>query len=104
MILIAYFFASAVVDVVLAFKIRPEEGWGWTLFSGIVTLLLAVFLIAEWPVSGLWAVGIYVGVRLLLHGWMLMALGTAGKDALSYLRDQRLAALEIWVFRRRRWF
>lgn len=59
-----------------------------------MTLLLAVFLIAEWPVSGLWAVGIYVGVRLLLHGWMLMALGTAGKDALSYLRDQRLAALE----------
>lgn len=94
MILIAYFIASAIVDVVLAFKIRPEEGWGWTLFSGIVTLLLAIFLIAEWPVSGLWAVGIYVGVRLLLHGWMLMALGTAGKDALSYLRDQRLAALE----------
>ena len=96
-ILAVYFIASGTVDIVLAFKLRPEDGWGWALFSGIVTLLLAALIIWQWPASGIWAVGIYVGVRLLLHGWMLMALGTAGRDALTYLRDQRLASLEQHV-------
>lgn len=96
-ILAVYFIASGIVDIVLAFKLRPEDGWGWALFSGIVTLLLAALIIWQWPASGIWAVGIYVGVRLLLHGWMLMALGTAGRDALTYLRDQRLASLEQHV-------
>lgn len=96
-ILAVYFIASGIVDIVLAFKLRPEDGWGWALFSGIVTLLLAALIIWQWPVSGVWAVGIYVGVRLLMHGWMLMALGTAGRDALTYLRDQRLEALERHV-------
>ena len=96
-ILAVYFIASGIVDIVLAFKLRPEDGWGWALFSGIVTLLLAAFIIWQWPASGIWAVGIYVGVRLLLHGWMLMALGTAGRDALTYLRDHRLEVLERHV-------
>lgn len=97
MVLAAYFLASGVLDAVLAFRLKPGEGWGWTLFSGIVSIALAAFIIGQWPVSGIWAVGIYVGVRLLMHGWMLMALATAGRDALSYLQDKRVETLERHV-------
>ena len=96
-VLVAYFLASGVLDIVLAFKIRPEEGWGWALFSGIVSIALAALLIWQWPFSGIWAVGVYVGVRLIMHGWMLISLGIVARDALTYIRAQRIDRLERHV-------
>jgi hypothetical protein len=64
------------------------------LFNGIVALTLAILILAQWPVSGIWAVGIVVGVRLMVFGMSLMALGTAGKHAITDLQDTRIAVLE----------
>jgi uncharacterized membrane protein HdeD (DUF308 family) len=97
MVLATYFLASGILDAVLAFKLKPAEGWGWTLFSGIVSIALAAFIIGQWPLSGVWAVGTYVGVGLLMHGWMLMALGSTTRDALSYGQDVRVESLERHV-------
>ena len=93
-VLAAYFVAAGIVDIVLAFKIRPEEGWGWTLSSGIVTISLGAFIVWQWPVSGLWAVGVYVGIRLLMHGWALMALGITGRDVMAGVQEERMEILE----------
>ena len=97
LVLCVYFVAAGIVDIVVALRIRPQEGWGWALFSGVVSVALAALILAGWPVTGTWAVGVYVGIRLLLHGWMLMALGVTGRDSLEYLQDNRLAALERHV-------
>lgn len=96
-VLAAYFVAAGIVDIVLAFKIRPEEGWGWTLSSGIVTIALGAFIVWQWPVSGLWAVGVYVGIRLLMHGWALMALGITGRDVMAGVQEERMEILEARV-------
>jgi uncharacterized membrane protein HdeD (DUF308 family) len=96
-VLAAYFVAAGIVDIVLAFKIRPEEGWGWTLSSGIVTIALGAFIVWQWPVSGLWAVGVYVGIRLLMHGWALMALGITGRDVMAGVQEERMEILESRV-------
>ena len=77
-VLAIYFVAAGVVDIVLAFRLKPEQGWGWTLFSGILSIALGAFIFWQWPVSGIWAVGVYIGIRLLMHGWTLMALGVLG--------------------------
>jgi uncharacterized membrane protein HdeD (DUF308 family) len=96
-LLAAYFVASGIVDVVFALKAKPEEGWGWMLFSGIMALALGVLIMIGWPATGLWAVGLYVGVRILTHGWVLMALGRTGQEALTHLQDTRVEALERHV-------
>jgi len=41
---------------------------GWILFSGIITLLLGILVLAEWPVSGLFMIGLFVGIDLLFLG------------------------------------
>ncbi len=41
---------------------------GWILFSGILTLLLGILILAEWPVSGLFIIGLFVGIDLLFLG------------------------------------
>ncbi len=44
-------------------------GWSWGVFDGVVTLVLGILLWAEWPWSGLWFLGLAVGVSLVLRGW-----------------------------------
>jgi uncharacterized membrane protein HdeD (DUF308 family) len=43
--------------------------WGWAVFDGIVTLGLGILLWTEWPWSGVWFLGLAVGVSLILRGW-----------------------------------
>ena len=47
--------------------------WGWDCFDGIVSVLLGAVIMAQWPLSTVWAVGIVVGVGLLSRGIALMA-------------------------------
>ena len=96
-VLAVFFVAGSVIDIILALKLRPEEGWGWLLFSGIVSIVLGGLIIGQWPVSGTWAVGLYIGIRMLMHGWILMALGRTGQEMLTYLQDARIEMLERHV-------
>ncbi len=93
-ILTAYFLGSGIADIFMSFKVPAGEGKGWMLFSGIVTLLLAGLIIAKWPVSGVWAIGLFVGIRFIVNGMMLMALAITGKQALTHIQDVRIAQLE----------
>jgi uncharacterized membrane protein HdeD (DUF308 family) len=49
--------------------------WGWSLLSGAVTLLLGILIAAEWPVSGLFVIGTFLGIEMLFNGWFWVALG-----------------------------
>jgi len=48
--------------------------WGWQAIDGIITFLLGVLLLAQWPVSGLWVIGLFVGINLVFYGWAWIAL------------------------------
>jgi uncharacterized membrane protein HdeD (DUF308 family) len=68
---------SGVVRGVLAFNMRPEVGWGGVLVSALVTLLLGVIILAHWPFSALYVLGLFLGIDLLLAGagWIAVGLG-----------------------------
>lgn len=51
--------------------------WGWAVFDGAITLGLGILLWAEWPWSGLWFIGLAVGVSLVLRGWSYIMLALA---------------------------
>ena len=88
------FIGMGITNGLLALQNRSEESWGWILFDGSISLLLGVFILAQWPVSGAWALGFLVGVRLLVHGLTLMALGTTGGQLITHLQDARIDNLE----------
>ena len=60
--------AYGITAVVAGFRLRPVEGWGWFLFDGILSILLAVLILAGWPSSSAWAIGTLVGVAVLMGG------------------------------------
>jgi len=53
--------------------------WGWTVFSGLVSVALGVMLALQWPASGTWFIGFAVGVDLILYGWALLMFAAAIK-------------------------
>ena len=80
MVLIAYFLVLGVSEIIGAFQMRPVEGWGFLLFSGIVSVLLSWMIASQWPLSGAWAVGVLVGVQLIFSGITMISLGSAIKQ------------------------
>lgn len=45
---------------------------GWRIVAGVLNLLLAALIIAAWPEIGSWAIGMFVGIELLLGGLTLL--------------------------------
>src|SRR5210317_823477 len=35
--------------------------WGWTVLSGIISIALGVMIWKQWPYSGIWVIGLFVG-------------------------------------------
>lgn len=83
LMLAAYFIAAGIVEIIAAVGARPAQGWGWLLFGGIVSLLLGLLIWRQFPLSGVWAVGVLVGVRLLASGWTLVAIASAAGTVTS---------------------
>jgi uncharacterized membrane protein HdeD (DUF308 family) len=78
-VLAAFLVVEGIFKIVMAMRVRDHGGWGWLLASGIVSLTLGVLIWAQWPVSGLWVIGLLVGVQLLFTGWALIMLALAAR-------------------------
>jgi uncharacterized membrane protein HdeD (DUF308 family) len=52
------------------------EGWGWVFVNGLISTLLGAAIWRQWPLSGLWVIGLFVGIELLLSGvsWLMLGL------------------------------
>lgn len=85
--LAAYFIASGVLQVFGAFGAKPDPGWGWLLFGGVLSVILGIMIWRQFPLSGVWAVGVLVGVQLIMSGWTLIAVGGLAKDAVKAAQD-----------------
>ena len=80
LILFGYFLVDGVHEVILAFQLKPNKGWGLLLINGLVSLLLAVMVYRHWPVSAAWLPGVLVGVNLILTGITMLAIGSISRN------------------------
>lgn len=87
MVLAAYFFIDGFFEIFEAFDLKPLKGWGWMLFGGIVSVLLGFLIWRQWPVSGAWAIGILVGIKLIFAGVAMVAIGGAGRSVAGAAED-----------------
>ena len=60
--------ASGIMRIILAFSMKREQPWIWVLLSSIVTLLLGLLILAHWPVSSVYVLGIFLGIDLVMAG------------------------------------
>src|SRR5262249_50284618 len=89
-ILIAVGLFRSIASIAMRFP-----NWGWSLFSGIVSLVLGGLLLRGWQSASLWFLGLYIGIDLIIHGisWIMFALGvhSLASDLEITERDRRAA-------------
>lgn len=63
--------------------------WGWVVVNGIIAFILGLMLWRQWPVSGLWVIGTFVGIEMIVSGWSTIMLATT-----THTAARRLASPE----------
>ena len=68
---------SGVTRIVLAFGMKGTAPWLWVALSGVITLVLGCMILARWPVSSLYVLGLFLGIDLIMAGasWIGIGLG-----------------------------
>lgn len=75
----ALFLVAGLFQLITLFVVSVSD-WGWHAVNAVITFLLGILIVAQWPVSGLWVIGLFVGIELLLYGitWIAIALSLRG--------------------------
>jgi uncharacterized membrane protein HdeD (DUF308 family) len=79
LLLAAVIFAAGVLEIISYFRLKGEGASGWVLFNGVIALLLGGMIWFHWPSSSVWAIGILVGVNLLMTGMARLMFGMAAR-------------------------
>jgi uncharacterized membrane protein HdeD (DUF308 family) len=69
-----YFLVTGIVGIGFALFSHTQGEW-LSIFDGVVSVALGALLLSGWPVTGLWAIGLFVGIDLILRGSAIAALG-----------------------------
>lgn len=73
-IVMAVFFIVIGVFRVILSPIMRFPRWGWAFFSGVITLLLGILILLQLPESGLYIIGLFVGIDLFIWGWTYLTM------------------------------
>jgi uncharacterized membrane protein HdeD (DUF308 family) len=76
LIIAIFLMIGGIFRIVFALSER-FSGWEWVLLNGFVALLLGLMIYKQWPASGLWVIGLFVGIDLIFNGWawIMLSLG-----------------------------
>ncbi len=81
LLLAIYFLAAGFVKILMALVSWGQYGWGWLLFSGIVSLILGALIWSQWPDNSDWVIGLLVGIDLFLSGLSMVMIAIAARSA-----------------------
>jgi uncharacterized membrane protein HdeD (DUF308 family) len=77
------FLIEGILEIVVFFQFRALPGSGWFFFDAIVTLLLAFVIWHPWPSSSRWAIGILVGINLIVTGVIRLMFSMTARKTLK---------------------
>lgn len=76
--------------MLMALSLRgSEEGWGWLFLAGLTALVLGILILMHWPVSGLWMIGLFIAIELMVDGWSYILVSLSMRSA-NKLKKQTL--------------
>jgi uncharacterized membrane protein HdeD (DUF308 family) len=79
MIAVALILGGA-IRVVIALVERFSH-WGWVLLNGVITFMLGLIIWRQWPLSGLWVIGLFAGIEMIFCGWAWVMFSLALRPA-----------------------
>jgi uncharacterized membrane protein HdeD (DUF308 family) len=76
--------AAGAFRLFIAFS-TPLHHRGWLILNGAISILLGIMIWSSWPVSGLWVIGMFIGIDMIFDGWteIMLALSVRSLPASS---------------------
>ena len=71
--------AIGVARIVIALSARGGSNWLLLLLGGGLAVLLGLVIAAHWPFSGLWVIGLFVAIELIVQGWTCVMIALAAR-------------------------
>ena len=76
LLMASFLLVGGIFKVVAAASYR-FAAWGWPLASGLIDVALGGMILAEWPASAFWVLGMFLGISLIFRGANWIGLGLA---------------------------
>lgn len=70
-----------IIRLIMACALRDGTGWGWLVFAGLTAIALGVLILLQWPYSGLWVIGMFIAIEMLVNGWAYIFMALAIRRA-----------------------
>lgn len=83
LLLAAFYTIGGIFRIVSAASMRFEH-WGWAVLSGVIKLILGLLIWAGWPDTGLWVIGLFIGIDLIFYGWFWVLLSLTARTMKEY--------------------
>jgi uncharacterized membrane protein HdeD (DUF308 family) len=80
--------ASGIMRLVLAFSMKQGTPWVWVAVSSVITLVLGLIILARWPISSLYVLGVFLGIDLLFAGASWIGIGLGLRKAPERVQSQ----------------
>lgn len=75
-----YFFMDAFSGLMLSSTIYPNKGWGLWAINAVLSLVMAVIFVVNWPFSSMYLIGLLVGFSLFFDGLALLMAGNVMEE------------------------
>ena len=69
----AFLLVAGLFRMLASLIIRFDE-WKWVFFNGLITFILGISIYVGWPITGIWILGLFVGIDMILSGWSWLVL------------------------------
>jgi len=82
--LLTLMFAGAMIcigilRVVMAFHMHGFKNTVWPLLAGIISIAMGVVIVAGWRFFGLWIIGLFVAIEMIMNGCATVAIAVTAK-------------------------
>ena len=85
----AFLIVIGATRIFMGFKIKDiVKAWGWMVFGGILSIVLGIMIYAQWPFSGLWVIGLFISIEMIIQGFNAIILSRVIKTAQKYLHEE----------------
>jgi uncharacterized membrane protein HdeD (DUF308 family) len=75
---------EGIVTIISAFVNKTGRSLAWLLgLDGVITLILGILVLSQWPQSAIWLIGLYIGISILMSGISLLVISLATRKAVK---------------------
>jgi uncharacterized membrane protein HdeD (DUF308 family) len=79
-VIIATFVASGILKLLVGFRLRPLDGWGWFIVLGLLSLAVGLLIWNRLPSSAAWSLGLVVGIDFISTGLVFLRFASLARQ------------------------